>query len=43
MKKILTLSLMLLMIAGFSVCQAAITVDRMTAGGVYIGQNLTEV
>ncbi len=43
MKRIFTLSLMLLMIAGFSVCQAFISRDRMTAGDVYPGQKMNKV
>ena len=42
MKKIFTISLMLLMIAWFSVCHA-LSANHMNAGGVYIGQSRTEV
>ena len=43
MRKIFSLALMVLMVAGFSVCQATISPDRMNAGGVYLGQSISEV
>lgn len=43
MRKFFILTLMLVMIAGFSLCQAAVSPDRMSAGGVYIGQKMTDV
>lgn len=43
MKKVFALTLMLLMIASFSVCQASISPDRMNAGGIFLGQSLSEV
>ena len=43
MKKLLTLTLMLLLILGFSVCQAFVPRDRMTAGSVYLDQEMTNV
>ena len=42
MRKIFTLTLMLLMMAGFSVCQA-ISASHINAGGIYIGQSRSEV
>lgn len=43
MKKLFSLVIMLLMILGFSVCQASISSDRMNAGGIFLGQGLSEV
>lgn len=43
MKKLFSIMLMLLMILGFSVCQASISPGRMNAGGIFLGQNLSEV
>ena len=43
MRKLFSLALMLVMISGFSVCQASISADRMSAGGVYIGQKIADV
>ena len=43
MRKIFSLVLILLMIAGFSVCQATISADRLNAGGVYLGQSMSDV
>ncbi len=42
MKKLFSSTLLSLLLAGFSVCQA-ISPDRMNAGGVYIDQGLPEV
>ena len=43
MRKIFSLVLVLLMIAGFSVCQATISADSLNAGGVYVGQSMSDV
>ena len=43
MKKIFSLVLMLLMITGFSVCHATISTDRMNAGGINLGQSISQV
>lgn len=42
MRKIVSFALMLVMVAGFSVCQA-ISPDRINAGGIYPFQSLQEV
>ena len=43
MRKIFSLVLMLLMFAGFSVCHATISADRLNAGGIYVGKSISEV
>ena len=43
MKKLFYLVLMLVIIFCFSVCQASISDDKMNAGGVSIGQSISEV
>lgn len=42
MKKLFSFVLMLVLISGFSVCQA-ISGNRINAGGIYIGQSMSEV
>ena len=42
MRKVFSLSLMLMLISSFSVCQA-ISGNRINAGGIYIGQSMSEV
>ena len=42
MRKMFSLALMLVLISGFSVCQA-ISGNRINAGGIYIGQSMSEV
>lgn len=42
MKKLLSFVLMIILLSGFSICQA-ISPNRMNAGGIYIFQSLSEV